>query len=326
MAYQESIHVAPFPIDKKAKIYVAGHNGLVGSAIWRSLAVRGFSNLIGKTSSELDLRDREAVRTFFDQNRPEVVILAAAKVGGILANSSKPVDFLSDNLRVQLNVIDAALEYGVDRLLFLGSSCIYPKNAPQPLIEDYLLTGLLEPTNDAYAIAKIAGILHVQSMRRQYGKQWISAMPTNLYGPGDNFDPLNSHVLPGLIRRYDDAVQAGNPSVTNWGTGTPRREFMYVDDMADACIFLLENYDGDQHVNIGTGQDCSIAEVASVIADATGYKGTTEWDTSKPDGMHQKLLDVSKINKLGWKSKVSLEEGINRTIAWYRTNIKDRRS
>lgn len=326
MAYQESIHVAPFPIDKKAKFYVAGHNGLVGSAIWRSLAVRGFSNLIGKSSSELDLRDREAVRTFFDQNRPEVVILAAAKVGGILANSSKPVDFLSDNLRVQLNVIDAALEYGVDRLLFLGSSCIYPKNAPQPLIEDYLLTGLLEPTNDAYAIAKIAGILHVQSMRRQYGKQWISAMPTNLYGPGDNFDPLNSHVLPGLIRRYDDAVQQGSPSVTNWGTGTPRREFMYVDDMADACIFLLENYDGDQHVNIGTGTDCSIAEVAEIIAAATGFEGSTEWDTSKPDGMHQKLLDVSKINKLGWRSKVSLEEGINKTLAWYRTNVKDRRS
>lgn len=316
----------PFPLEKSAAFYVAGHKGLVGSAIWRGLENRGFTNLIGKSSSELDLRDREAVRSFFEEHKPKYVVLAAAKVGGILANSTKPVDFLSDNLRVQLNVIDAALEFGVDRLLFLGSSCIYPKNAPQPLIEDYLLTGLLEPTNDAYAIAKIAGILHVQSMRRQYGKQWISAMPTNLYGPGDNFDPLNSHVLPGLIRRYDDAVQAGNPSVTNWGTGTPRREFMYVDDMADACIFLLENYDGDQHVNIGTGQDCSIAEVASVIADATGFEGTTEWDTSKPDGMHQKLLDVSKINKLGWKSKVSLEEGINRTLAWYRTNIKDRRS
>lgn len=316
----------PFPLEKSAAFYVAGHKGLVGSAIWRGLENRGFTNLIGKSSSELDLRDREAVRSFFEANKPKYVVLAAAKVGGILANSTKPVDFLSDNLRVQLNVIDAALEFGVDRLLFLGSSCIYPKNAPQPLIEDYLLTGLLEPTNDAYAIAKIAGILHVQSMRRQYGKQWISAMPTNLYGPGDNFDPLNSHVLPGLIRRYDDAVQEGSSSVTNWGTGTPRREFMYVDDMADACIFLLENYDGDQHVNIGTGSDCSIAEVAGVIAAATGFEGSTEWDTSKPDGMHQKLLDVSKINKLGWKSKISLEEGINRTLSWYRTNVKDRRS
>ena len=315
----------PFPLDRDATFYVAGHNGLVGSAIWRGLQERGFTNLVGKSSKELDLRDREAVRRFFEVTKPKYVVLAAAKVGGILANSTKPVDFLSDNLRVQLNVIDAALEFDVERLLFLGSSCIYPKNAPQPLVEDYLLTGLLEPTNDAYAIAKIAGILHVQAMRRQYGKRWISAMPTNLYGPGDNFDPVNSHVLPGLIRRYDDAVQSGLAEVTNWGTGTPRREFMYVDDMADACIFLMENYDGDQHVNIGTGQDCSIKEVSEVIARATGFTGSTKWDTSKPDGMHQKLLDVSKINRLGWKSKVSLEQGIAMTLEWYRAHVKDRR-
>jgi GDP-L-fucose synthase len=315
-----------FPLEKDAPFYVAGHKGLVGSAIWRGLESRGFTNLIGNSSAELDLRDRDAVREFFAQSKPQYVVLAAAKVGGILANSTKPVDFLSDNLRVQLNVIDAALEFNVERLLFLGSSCIYPKNAPQPLKEDYLLTGLLEPTNDAYAIAKIAGILHVQSMRRQYSKRWISAMPTNLYGPGDNFDPLNSHVLPGLIRRYDDAVFDNSSEVTNWGTGTPRREFMYVDDMADACIFLLENYDGDQHLNIGTGTDCSIAEVAQIISNATGFTGQTHWDTSKPDGMQQKLLDVSKINELGWKSKVSLEEGITKTLEWYHTHVKDRRN
>ena len=315
----------PFPLDQDKSFYIAGHNGLVGSAIWRGLEKRGFNNLVGKSSKELDLRDRDAVWKFFESQKPQNVVLAAAKVGGIIANSTKPVDFLSDNLRVQLNVIDAALEFEVERLLFLGSSCIYPKNAPQPLVEDYLLTGQLEPTNDAYAIAKIAGILHVQSMRRQYGKRWISAMPTNLYGPGDNFDPVNSHVLPGLIRRYDDAVKSGAAEVTNWGTGTPRREFMYVDDMADACIFLMENYDGDQHVNIGTGKDCSIKEVSEVIARATGFTGDTYWDTSKPDGMHQKLLDVSKINDLGWKSKISLDQGISLTLEWYRTHIKDRR-
>ena len=314
-----------YPLNKNSTFYVAGHRGLVGGAIWESLQKQGFKNLIGRTSSELDLRDREAVWDFFAENRPEYVILAAAKVGGILANSTKPVDFLSDNLRIQLNVIDAAHEFGVERLLFLGSSCIYPKNAPQPLIEDYLLTGVLEPTNDAYAIAKIAGILHIQAMRRQYNKKWISAMPTNLYGPGDNFDPMNSHVLPALIRRYDEASGNKSAVVTNWGSGTPRREFMYVQDMAEACIFLLENYDGDQHVNIGTGEDCTIAEVAEVIAGATGFTGTTRWDTSKPDGMDQKLMDVTKINRLGWKAKVSLQEGILKTIEWFRTHEHARR-
>lgn len=320
----ESI-IPPYPLNKNSTFYVAGHRGLVGGAIWETLQAQGFTNLIGRTSSELDLRDREAVWAFFEENKPEYVILAAAKVGGILANSTKPVDFLSDNLRIQLNVIDAALEFGVERLLFLGSSCIYPKNAPQPLIEDYLLTGVLEPTNDAYAIAKISGILHVQAMRRQYGKKWISAMPTNLYGPGDNFDPVNSHVLPALIRRYDEATRNGDPEVTNWGSGTPRREFMYVQDMAEACIFLLENYDGAQHVNIGTGQDCSIAEVAEVIASATGFSGRTTWDTSKPDGTDQKLMDVSKINQMGWKAKVSLTEGIQKTLTWFHSHETTRR-
>ena len=317
--------ISPYALNKNSTFYVAGHRGLVGGAIWETLQKQGFTNLIGKSSSELDLRDREAVWAFFEETRPEYVILAAAKVGGILANSTKPVDFLSDNLRIQLNVIDAALEFGVERLLFLGSSCIYPKNAPQPLIEDYLLTGLLEPTNDAYAIAKISGILHIQAMRRQYGKKWISAMPTNLYGPGDNFDPVNSHVLPALIRRYDEASKNNVSEVMNWGTGTPRREFMYVQDMAEACIFLLENYDGDQHVNIGTGQDCTIAEVADVIADATGFTGRTNWDTSKPDGMDQKLMDVTKINELGWKAKISLAEGIQQTLDWFHSHENTRR-
>lgn len=316
---------SPYPLDKNSAFYVAGHRGLVGGAIWETLETQGFTNLIGRTSSELDLRERDAVWAFFEKNRPKYVILAAAKVGGILANSTKPVDFLTDNLRIQLNVIDAALEFGVERLLFLGSSCIYPKNAPQPLIEDYLLTGSLEPTNDAYAIAKISGILHIQAMRRQYGKKWISAMPTNLYGPGDNFDPVNSHVLPALIRRYDEASRNGDSEVTNWGSGTPRREFMYVQDMAEACIFLLENYDGDQHVNIGTGQDCSIAEVAEVIAAATGFTGHTTWDTSKPDGTNQKLMDVSKINQMGWKAKVSLTEGIQKTLTWFHSHETTRR-
>lgn len=318
--------IPPFPLNRASTFYVAGHRGLVGGAIWETLKSQGFTNLIGRTSSELDLRDRDAVWAFFEENRPEYVILAAAKVGGILANSTKPVDFLSDNLRIQLNVIDAALEFGVERLLFLGSSCIYPKNAPQPLIEDYLLTGILEPTNDAYAIAKISGILHIQAMRRQYNKRWISAMPTNLYGPGDNFDPVNSHVLPALIRRYDEAARSNATEVTNWGSGSPRREFMYVQDMAEACIFLLENYDGDQHVNIGTGQDCTIAEVAQVIASATGFTGTSHWDTSKPDGMDQKLMDVSKINKLGWTAQVSLEEGIQRTLEWFHAHENSRRN
>lgn len=309
------------PLDRDAPFYVAGHRGLVGSAIWRQLGGAGFTNLIGKTSGELDLRDRDAVFRFFAAHRPVNVVLAAAKVGGILANSTYPVDFLSDNLRIQLNVLDAALEHGTQRLLFLGSSCIYPKLAPQPIKEEYLLTGHLEPTNDAYAIAKIAGILHVQSVRRQYGLPWISAMPTNLYGPEDNFSPKGSHVLPALIRRYDQARKEGRRTVTNWGTGSPLREFLHVDDMASACLHLMEHYDGPTQVNVGTGQDHSIGEIAQMVAEEVGYRGRTEWDTSKPDGTPRKLLDVSRLHSSGWEPRIGLRSGIASTIAWYREHV-----
>jgi GDP-L-fucose synthase len=311
---------------RDARFFVAGHRGLVGSAIWRLLEKKGFTNLVGRSSAELDLRDREAVFAFFREEKPRYVVLAAAKVGGILANDTYPVEFLSENLQMQLNVIDAAHEVGVERLLFLGSSCIYPKLAPQPLREEYLLTGPLEETNYAYAIAKIAGILHIQAMRQEYGHRWISAMPTNLYGPGDNFHPNHSHVLPSLIRRYDEAAHAQTPTVTNWGTGTPRREFIHVDDMADACLFLMENYDGDSQVNVGTGTDCTIKELADLIAAATGFTGETEWDAAKPDGTPQKLLDVSLLAQAGWTSKISLAEGIKRTVAWYQDNRETLRS
>lgn len=310
----------PTPIDRDSVVYVAGHNGLVGSAIWRAMEADGFTNLVGRSSKELDLRNRDATFEFFRQTRPDHVVLAAAKVGGILANSTYPVDFLSDNLQVQVNVMDAALEQNVERLLFLGSSCIYPRDAEQPISEDSLLTGHLEPTNDAYAIAKIAGILQVQSVRRQYGRPWISAMPTNLYGPGDNFSPAGSHVLPALIRRYDDAARAGVDTVTNWGTGAPRREFLHVDDMASACLYLLDTFDGPQQVNVGTGQDSTIREIAELVAEAVGYEGRTEWDSSKPDGTPQKLLDVTKLAQAGWTASIGLREGLASTIAWYREN------
>ncbi|NVN00093.1 GDP-L-fucose synthase [Arthrobacter sp. SDTb3-6] len=311
----------PGPLDRGATFYVAGHRGLVGSAIWRKLQAEGFANIVGRTSGDLDLKDRDATFAFFTETKPRYVALAAAKVGGILANNSFPVDFLSDNLRIQVNVMDAAREHGVERLLFLGSSCIYPRLAKQPIREDSLLTGHLEPTNDAYAIAKIAGILQVQAVRRQYGLPWISAMPTNLYGPGDNFSPAGSHVLPALIRRYDEAVKNGASSVTNWGTGDPRREFLHVDDMAAACLHLLENYDGPDQVNVGTGTDVTIKELASLIADSVGYTGEMEWDTYKPNGTPQKLLDVSKLSNAGWRAAISLEEGIRNTVDWYRNNI-----
>ena len=274
----------PRPLDRDATTFIAGHRGLVGSAIWRKLEGEGFTSLVGRRSGELDLRDREAVFDFFAETRPRYVVLAAAKVGGILANNTYPVDFLSDNLRIQTNVMDAALEVRTARLLFLGSSCIYPRMAPQPIHEDSLLTGHLEPTNDAYAIAKIAGILGVQAVRRQYGLPWISAMPTNLYGPGDNFSPTGSHVLPALIRRYDEARASGAESVTNWGTGSPRREFLHVDDMAAACLHLMEHFDGPQQVNVGTGRDSTIKEIAETVASVVGFEGETHWDTSKPDG------------------------------------------
>ena len=312
---------SPGELDLQAGFYVAGHRGLAGSAIVRRLEDAGFDNILTRTSAELDLRDREPVFEFITSTRPRYVVLAAAKVGGILANSTHPVDFLSDNLRIQVNVLDAAREAGVQRLLFLGSSCIYPKFAEQPIREDALLTGPLEPTNDAYAIAKIAGIVHVQAVRRQYGLPWISAMPTNLYGPNDNFSPTGSHVLPALIRRYDEAARSGADSVTNWGTGSPRREFLHSDDLADACLHLLEHYDGPQQINIGTGSDVTIREIAGTISNATGFAGETRWDTSKPDGTPQKLLDVSALTRLGWSAKISLQHGIEQTVDWYRQHV-----
>jgi GDP-L-fucose synthase len=308
-------------LDRHAATYIAGHRGLVGSALWRKLDAQGFTGLVGRASSELDLRDRQSTFDFFAEVRPRYVILAAAKVGGILANDTYPADFLSENLQIQVNVMDAALQYGVERLLFLGSSCIYPKLAPQPIREDALLTGYLEPTNDAYAIAKIAGILQVQAVRRQHGKPWISAMPTNLYGPGDNFSAQGSHVLPALIRRYDEARASGAPEVTNWGSGSPRREFLHVDDMADACLHLLDHYDGPQQVNVGTGRDATISEIAQVVADVVGFTGETRWDTSKPDGTPQKLLDVTKLAEAGWTARIGLREGLESTVAWYRQHV-----
>lgn len=317
LAMTEEAVYSPAELDRDAAMYLAGHGGLVGSAIARRLRAAGFRNVVGKRSSELDLRDRESVFHFFAQSKPRYVVLAAAKVGGILANNSYPVDFLSDNIRMQVNVLDAARQSGVERLLFLGSSCIYPKLAPQPIREDYLLTGPLEQTNNAYAIAKIAGILHVQAVRRQYGLPWISAMPTNLYGPNDNFSATSSHVLPALIRRYEGAVRSGVQSVTNWGTGSPRREFLHSDDMADACLYLLEHYDGQMHVNIGTGSDITIRDIARTVASVVGFEGETFWDTNMPDGTPQKLLDVSKLAKLGWTARIDLRDGIERTVAWY---------
>lgn len=310
----------PGPLAGEAAFYVAGHRGLVGSAIWRKLKAEGFSNLHGQTSGELDLKDRPVVFEYFARVKPRYVVLAAAKVGGIMANNTYPVDFLTENLQIQVNVLDAARQQRVERVLFLGSSCIYPKLAPQPIREDSLLTGHLEPTNDAYAIAKIAGIMHIQAVRRQDGLPWISAMPTNLYGPGDNFSPQGSHVLPALIRRYDEAVSNGVDTVTNWGTGSPRREFLHVDDMAAACLHLLEHYDGPEQVNVGTGSDVTIKELAELVAEAVGYKGDMEWDTTKPDGTPQKLLDVSKLSDAGWTAGVSLPDGVRNTVEWYRSH------
>jgi len=305
------------PLDRSARVYVAGAHGMVGSAIWRHLVQEGFTDLIGPNSAALDLRDRGAVFDWFAATRPQVVILSAARVGGIKANASRPAEFLSDNLRIQVNVLDAARRQGITRLLFLGSSCIYPKHATQPIREDALLTGPLEPTNDAYAIAKIAGILQVQAVRRQDALPWISAMPTNLYGPGDNFHPENSHVLPSLIRRFHQAREAGETLVRNWGTGTPRREFLHVDDLARACLLLLERYDGDMPVNVGTGTDLTIQEAAALVAEVVDYAGAVAWDTNELDGTPRKLLDTSRIQALGWAPQIKLKEGISQTYAWY---------
>ena len=326
MTKKAETNFTPTLLERDAKVFVAGHRGLVGSAIWRKLEKSGFTNLVGRTSVELDLKDRAAVFEFMKAEQPKHVVLAAAKVGGILANDTYPADFLSENLQIQVNVMDAAASIGVERLLFLGSSCIYPKYAPQPITEDALMTGHLETTNDAYAIAKIAGIFQVQATRRQYGLPWISAMPTNLYGPNDNFSPTGSHVLPALIRRYDEATSNGDSFVTNWGSGNPRREFLHVDDLADACLFLLEHYDGPEQVNVGTGTDVTIREIAQTIAEIVGYEGETMWDTSKPDGTPQKLLDISKLAEIGWRAKTSLDEGLRRTIEWYRENRESLRS
>ena len=299
-------------------IYVAGHRGLVGSALVRALERHGFTNLLRHTHAELDLTDRDAVDTFFAEQRPAYVFLAAAKVGGIVANDTYPADFIRDNLAIQLHVIDAAHRFGVEKLLFLGSSCIYPKLCPQPMKEEYLLTGALEPTNSAYAVAKIAGIEMCQAYRRQYGCHFISVMPTNLYGPGDNYDLETSHVLPALIRKFHEAQEAGAPTVTIWGTGSPRREFLHADDLAGACLFLMDRYDESEIINIGVGEDATIRELAERVAEATGFTGELLFDTSKPDGTPRKLLDVSRLTTLGWRAQIDLREGIRRTVEEYR--------
>jgi len=309
------------PVDRSARIYVAGHRGLAGSAIWRHLVSEGFTDIIGATSAELDLRNRPDVFDFMRQNRPDVVIDAAARVGGILANDNYRAEFLSDNLQIQVNVMDAANDIDVDRLLFLGSSCIYPKFADQPIKETSLLTGILEPTNAAYAIAKIAGVMQVQASRKQYGRHWISAMPTNLYGPGDNFHPDHSHVLPALMRRIHDAKSNHDSEVVIWGTGTPRREFLHVDDLARASLFLLENYDDPQTINVGVGEDLSIHDLAELVADTVGFTGSLVQDDSKPDGTPQKLLDIGRLTNLGWTASIELRQGVADTYEWYLHNL-----
>jgi len=307
------------PLDRNSPVWVAGHRGLAGSAIWRLFEKDGFSRLIGVSRSELDLTDRGRVFDFVAEQKPKAVIVAAAFVGGILANATYPADFISQNLQIQVNVMDAAAVGGVERLLFLGSSCIYPKFAPQPIKESYLHAGPLESTNEAYAVAKLAGIAHVGAVRRQYGLPWIAVMPSNLYGPGDNFHETQSHVLSALIRRFINAHASGEESVTNWGTGKPRREFLYVDDLASACLHLLDRYNEPSPVNIGTGVDYTIAEVSTMVAEAVGYRGAVRWDHSKPDGTPRKLLDVSLINRLGWRSSTDIETGIRSTVDWYQS-------
>jgi len=297
-------------VEKQAKIYVAGHRGMVGSAIYRKLKEQGFENIVVRTSKELDLRDQQAVKEFFEAEKPEYVFLAAAKVGGIMANNVYRADFIYENLAIQNNVIHYAHENDAKKLMFLGSSCIYPKMAPQPLKEDYLLTGTLEPTNEPYAIAKIAGIKMVESYRLQYDDNYISVMPTNLYGINDNYHPENSHVLPALIRKFHEAKINNSPTVNIWGSGNPLREFMYADDLADACVFLMENYNDLQFVNIGVGEDISIRDLAELIKEVVGFQGELEFDSSKPDGTPRKLMDVSKLHSLGWKAKTSLKDGI----------------
>jgi len=298
-------------------IYVAGHRGMVGAALVRLLRARGFTNLLLRTRAELDLRNVDAVRAFYEKCRPDYVLVAAAKVGGIWANATQPVEFLSENLQIELNLINSAYASKVKKLLLLGSSCIYPKHATQPMSEDALLTGILEPTNEAYALAKICGIKLCQAYAKEYGMNFISVMPTNLYGPEDNFDLQTSHVLPALIHKFHLAKQQAQPSVTLWGTGNAYREFMHVDDLAQACLFLMETYDSPELINVGCGHDTTIRELAGLVGKVVGYSGQVEWDTTKPDGTPRKLLDVSKLNKLGWKATTPLEEGLRATYQWW---------
>ena len=312
-------------MNKTDKIYVAGHRGLVGSAIVRNLKAKGYENVIGRTHKELDLTNQQAVRAFFEAEHPDVVVLAAAKVGGINANNTTPADFAYENMQIQCNVISCCHLYQVKKLLFLGSTCIYPRMAPQPIPEDALLTGPLEETNEAYAIAKIAGLEMCKFYKRQYGDDFISCMPTNLYGPEDNYDLEGSHVMPAMIRKFHEAKVNQQPSVELWGSGTPLREFLYVDDMADACVFLLENYSGEQHVNIGTGKELTIKELADTVKNVVGYTGEIVWTKDMPDGTPRKLTDVTKLHGLGWNHKVELEEGVQLAYDWFKNNVKDAR-
>ena len=309
-------------INKTAKIYIPGHRGLVGSAIAGRLQKDGYTNLLTREREELDLTDQQSVRSFFEQEKPEYVYLAAAKVGGILANNTYPAEFIYQNLQIEANVIHLAHESGVKKLLFLGSSCIYPRQSPQPIKEEYLLSGPLEPTNESYAIAKIAGIKLCQAYSRQYGANFIAVMPTNLYGPGDNFDLETSHVLPAMISKFHQAKQDNHSPVELWGTGSPRREFLHVDDLAGACVFLMDHYDEPEIINIGTGEDLAVKDLAWLIQKIIGHQGEIKWDESKPDGTPRKLLDVSKLHSLGWKHSTELEDGIRNTYEWYTNNIR----
>jgi len=308
-------------MNKDTKIYIAGHKGMVGSAIWRTLTANGYTNLIGSSSKDLDLREQQAVRDFIAKEKPEVIIDAAARVGGILANNDYPYQFLSENLQIQSNLIDSALKNDVEKFIFLGSSCIYPKLAPQPLKEEYLLTDTLEPTNEWYAIAKITGVKACQAIRKQFGKDYVSMMPTNLYGTHDNFDLNTSHVLPAMIRKFHEAKENGHAPVTLWGSGTPMREFLFVDDMAKAVVFALENKLPDYLYNVGTGEDLTIKHLAETIQKITGHKGEIIWDSTKPDGTPRKLMDISKMHELGWKHELDLEAGISKTYEWFLQNI-----